>query len=207
MLEVRDLECARGGRSLFSGVGFALSGGELLRVRGANGSGKTTLLRTVAGLTRAERGTVLWGGTDVAASGDEFRGRLAFLGHQPALKDELTAAENVRYAAWLAGTPGSGQEVGEALARVGLRGRANLPARFLSQGQRRRVALARLALSGRLPLWILDEPFTALDTDAVGMLRGLLAEHLRAGGEVVLTTHQETELDGLAHQSIGLESR
>lgn len=207
MLAVRDLECARGGRSLFSGIGFSLSAGDLMRVRGPNGSGKTTLLRTLAGLTRAESGTVLWDGTDVAGMGDEFRARLAYLGHQPALKDELTVSENVRYAAWLGGTPAEDAEIAPALERVGLGRRANLPARFLSQGQRRRVAIARLALAARLPLWILDEPFTALDADAVAMLRALLREHLGAGGEVVLTTHQESELEGLEHASIGLESR
>jgi len=199
MLETSRLACERGGLRLFSDLGFSVSPGGLLRVRGANGSGKTTLLRALAGLTRPAAGDVRWRGE---AAGTEFRREMLFLGHAPAVKDELTVLENLQFSAQLAGL--ENPDCTGALDRLGIARLANLPVRHLSQGQRKRAALARLALSAGVPLWLLDEPFAALDDAGIAQLCELCAAHLAGGGMVVLTTHQEVPLAAAAAQSIEL---
>ena len=189
MLETSALACERGGLRLFSDLGFAVQAGGLLRVRGANGSGKTTLLRALAGLTRPAMGTVCWRGNPI---GDEFRREMLFLGHAPAIKDELTVLENLSFSAQLSELKDA--QFDGALKRFGIARLANLPARFLSQGQRKRAALARLALSSGVPLWLLDEPFAALDEDAIAAVSALCASHLAAGGMLVLTSHQDVPI-------------
>lgn len=189
MLETRGLACERGGQRLFSNLGFALQAGGLLRVRGANGSGKTTLLRALAGLTRPAEGTIHWRGNPI---GDEFRAEMLFLGHAPAIKDELTVIENLEFSAQLSGLDGA--VCSSALDRLGIARLAELPARYLSQGQRKRAALARLALSAAVPLWLLDEPFAALDEGAIAAVSALCAAHLAAGGMLVLTSHQDVPI-------------
>ncbi|MGC2518434.1 MAG: cytochrome c biogenesis heme-transporting ATPase CcmA [Burkholderiales bacterium] len=206
MLEVMDLECVRGGRTLFSGLGFALRSGELLLVTGANGSGKTSLLRIVCGLLAPARGEVRWRGEDIRRLREEFWRQIVYIGHANAIKDDLTAAENLMMACTLAGLPVNAEEARAALRRLGLAGCEELPARVLSQGQRRRVALTRLALGQALPLWILDEPFTALDATAVNCVRDLIAQHVARGATVMYTTHQEAQIAAAVSLRIHLES-
>jgi len=202
MLETRTLACERGGLSLFSDLSFSLERGGMLRVRGSNGSGKTTLLRTLAGLTRPSAGTVHWRGSPID---DDYRGEMLFLGHAPAVKDDLTVAENLVYALRIGGFVPSGAQCERALECLDIVRLAALPARVLSQGQRRRVALARLALAARVPLWLLDEPFTALDAAGIAAVSGLCAGHLASGGLLVLTSHQEVDISAQTMQSMELQ--
>jgi len=201
MLETMALACERGGLRLFSDLGFALHAGGLLRVRGANGSGKTTLLRTLAGLTRPAAGEVRWRGAGIA---DDYRSEMLYLGHAAALKDELTVAENLRFSARLSGQDCSAAAAAAALDALGIRRLADLPARFLSQGQRKRAALARFALAPRAALWLLDEPFAALDDEAIARVSALCAAHLAAAGMLVLTSHQEIPIDAPDARAIDL---
>ena len=200
MLETTELACERGGLRLFSNLSFSLGPGGLLRVRGANGSGKTTLLRTLAGLTRPAAGAVRWRGNPI---GDDYRGEMLFLGHAPAVKDELTVLENLEFSARLSGLREPGCE--KALEQLGIARLAGLPARYLSQGQRRRVALARLALSASIPLWLLDEPFAALDNAGIAQVSALCSAHLAGGGILVLTSHQDVAIASATTQSIELQ--
>ena len=194
MLEARHLECTRGERRLFTGLSFKLGRGQLLRVAGANGSGKTSLLRIMCGLVAPSAGELRWNGNPIRAEREEYSRNLVFVGHLNALKDDLTALENLQVSAALAGKPADAERMLAALERFGVAHCAELPSKVLSQGQRRRVALARLALAPAAPLWILDEPFSALDVAAVVELERLLASHLASGGMVVLTTHQEVQV-------------
>jgi heme exporter protein A len=193
MLEVLDLSCRRGDRLLFSGLGFELPAHTLLHVRGRNGSGKTTLLRALCGLLQPDAGVIRWRGEPVTELGDDFNRELLYFGHLNGIKADLTGLENLRVAATLDQDPVTDAVIIAALAQIGLAGFEDLPTRMLSQGQKKRVALARLILS-KAPLWILDEPFTALDTDAVALLEALIAGQVASGGAVVLTTHQEVAL-------------
>jgi len=187
-LEARDLACSRGPATLFRDVSFAVSSGEWLAVRGPNGSGKTTLLRCVAGLTRVDRGQVLWDGE--AAAGARFHASLLYAGHLPGIKDDLSAEENLQSALGLRAIAASGPAIRDALAEVGLEKRRRLPARRLSAGQRRRIGLARLMLDPAR-LWALDEPLTALDDEGQRLFGRLLERHLAAGGLALLATHHD----------------
>jgi heme exporter protein A len=193
MLEVFDLACRRGDRQLFSGLSFDLEPGTLLHVRGRNGSGKTTLLRALCGLFSPDAGEIRWNGEDNRRLGDDYRADLLYFGHLNGIKSDLTGIENLRVAATLNGDEPDEGQLWSALEQMGLMGFEDLPTKLLSQGQKKRVALARLLVSNA-PLWILDEPFTALDLDAVDLLQMLIARHVDNDGMVVLTTHQEVPL-------------
>lgn len=195
MLQAHGLACVRGDRRLFSGVDLAVAPGQWLQVEGANGAGKTSLLRILAGLSPAAEGHIEWEGRPVAEVRDDFHARLLYLGHAPAIKDDLSALENLQTAAAVGGRPLDEATALAALRRIGLKGREDLPSRVLSQGQKRRVALARL-LCGQARLWILDEPFVALDVGAVDMLCGILDEHIGRGGMLIFTSHQAVQLKG-----------
>ncbi|VWX55622.1 heme exporter subunit; ATP-binding component of ABC superfamily [Burkholderiales bacterium 8X] len=188
-LQFRDLRCVRGDRAVFGGLDLDIPAGRLLRVTGPNGAGKTSLLRMICGLLLPARGEVRWHGQRIDAVREDFHRHLVHLGHAAALKDDLTAGENLRAAARLSGLDPDAAEVESALAASGLRGHTGLPVRSLSQGQRRRVALARLVLAKSNRLWVLDEPFNALDAAASAWLVQLVIAQVRRGAVVVLTTH------------------
>jgi heme exporter protein A len=195
-LQIRSLSCTRGDRTLFRALDFELGPGELLYVKGHNGSGKTTLLRALAGLLLPEQGEILWAGRNIRGLREEYARHLLYLGHLNGIKGDLTAVENLRIGAVLDGYDLSEARAWELLGEIGLKGHEDLPSKHLSQGQKRRVALARL-LANDARLWILDEPFTALDVAAVDLLQSVIRRHVAAGGMAVLTTHQEVAmLDG-----------
>ncbi|MCG5538780.1 MULTISPECIES: cytochrome c biogenesis heme-transporting ATPase CcmA [unclassified Halorhodospira] len=198
-LRVEHLACRRGEEFLFEEVSFALGPGELLFVRGRNGSGKTTLLRTLCGLTEPARGRIHWLDQEVRRLDDRARRQMLYVGHRDAVKDELTPLENLQVHQGLRGESSSLDERLDALEQAGLAGREDIPVRYLSQGQRRRTALARLLLSPAR-LWILDEPLTALDRRAVAWLFERIAGHLQHGGLVITTSHQS--IDGLPEPRI-----
>ncbi|WP_119002579.1 cytochrome c biogenesis heme-transporting ATPase CcmA [Salmonella enterica] len=210
MLEARDLYCERDERTLFRGLSFTVDAGEWVQVTGGNGAGKTTLLRLLTGLARPDGGEVYWQGEpgkttllrlltglarpdggEVYWQGeplrrvrDSFHRSLLWIGHQPGIKSRLTARENLHFF-----HPGDGARLPEALAQAGLAGFEDVPVARLSAGQQRRVALARLWLT-RAALWVLDEPFTAIDVNGVARLTRRMAAHTAQGGMVILTTHQ-----------------
>ncbi len=193
-LQACQLTCMRGNRSLFRGLDFTLDAGVALRVTGSNGSGKSSLLRMLCGLAFPAGGEVRWQGRNIRTVREEFGAALLYLGHANGVKDDLLAWENVVVAGTLAGRPVNREAACAALASVGLERQACLPTLALSQGQRKRVALARLQLSGDAPLWILDEPFAALDAAAIDALTVTLEAHLARGGQLVYTTHQPVAL-------------
>jgi heme exporter protein A len=195
MLSVSDLSCIRGDQTLFSGVSFDLNPGQWLHLEGANGSGKTSLLRIVTGFTPPDQGRVCWKGRPLADAPEAFHADLLYLGHALALKDELTALENLQADAAIAGRRFVPTDAVAALQRLGLRGRTRLPVRVLSQGQKRRVALARLMLH-RAPLWVLDEPFVALDAQAQTLVADAISAHVQQGGMALFTSHQPLDLQG-----------
>ena len=203
MLQAHDLAACRGEATLFSGIGFSLAPGCALVVSGANGSGKTTLLRILAGVTHATQGTLAWRGTPVRPFEPGLRAEALFIGHVPALKDELTAEENLASLTSLHGTRAEPAALAAALAVWTLTRQRALPARVLSQGQRRRIGLARLSLLTRT-LWLLDEPATALDDAGIATLRTVIATHLAGGGIAVIATHQELALPAGATQPLRL---
>ena len=188
MLEAHNLAARRGLARLFSGLSFRVGAGEALVVTGANGTGKTTLLRMLAGLSSPAEGEIRWNGTPAAPFDPALRAALAFAGHLPSLKDELSAEENLASLVTLAGDVVSSATIRDALDNVALTRQRSLPARVLSQGQRRRIGLARLSLLPR-PLWILDEPVTALDAAGTELLARIVAGHLAKGGLAVAATH------------------
>ena len=204
ILDVVNLSCARGDRTLFRGLSFALAPGELLHVTGRNGSGKTTLLRTLCALTRPFEGEIRWGGASVRALGDEYRAQLAYVGHLNGIQGELTPPENLRASAELAGGA-NGDRIDAALERVALEAYDEFPAKILSQGQKRRLALARLLVVAR-PLWVLDEPLSALDVHSVEVMTGVLAAHLNGGGMIILTSHQALDVEARTLRMLSLDS-
>ena len=206
MLEIIGLGCLRGERRLFANVSFTLEPGGLIWIQGGNGSGKTTLLRTLCGLTQAMAGEVRWRGKAIQSWGEDYRRALTYIGHANGLKEELSAQENLLVAARLDGQPASRIEVAGALQGMGLAGREHLPVKFLSQGQRRRAALARLKLAQPRPLWLLDEPFNALDTHGVEGVRKIMEDHLAQGGMIALTSHQEVGVQTADPQTLRLDA-
>jgi len=203
MLEVSNLACSRGDHRLFSELSFKLDFGQIMQVQGANGSGKTSLLRTLCGFIIPDEGEISWRGESTRDLAEEFYAEMMYLGHLNAIKDELSALENLCISSGLSGTDLGEKVAVEALARMGLRGRELLPTKVLSQGQRRRVALARLLVS-EAKLWVLDEPLTALDVGAVSLIQELIAEHLTQQGMVIFTTHQPLQVAGMEMRSITL---
>ena len=200
MLQAIDLECVRGERCLFQGLDIELGPGQCLHIAGDNGAGKTSLLRILAGLLSPTKGKVRWRGQDIAHSREEYGSELAFVGHLNGIKDDLTVLENVRFEAAVRGLDVGVEEAREALARLGLEGFDEVVVRHLSQGQRRRVALARLCSASPARLWILDEPFNALDARAIETVYALLQTHLATGGIAVLTAHQKVDLPSSAQR-------
>ncbi|HZZ93253.1 MAG TPA: cytochrome c biogenesis heme-transporting ATPase CcmA [Usitatibacter sp.] len=187
-LEARALGCSRGPARLFRDVSFEARAGEWVALRGPNGSGKTTLLRCAAGLAHADAGETFWNGVSTAREREAFRACLLYAGHLPGIKDDFSAEENLQAALGLRGVAVEGAALRSALETVGLAARRRLPARRLSAGQRRRIGLARLALDPA-PLWMLDEPLTALDDEGQALFGRLLARHLGCGGLAVISTH------------------
>jgi len=205
MLEGKDLACVRGDRTLFTRLDFTLGAGELLLVQGTNGSGKTSLLRMVCGLLTPAYGEIRWNGKRIDREREDYHAELAYFGHMPAIKEELSALENLDIACRLAGQPASLDDAKDALEHLGLAHCLELPTKALSQGQRRRVALARLMLA-KARLWVLDEPLTALDVGAARLVQTLIGTHLRAGGMALLTTHQPIAVDGIEPKLLQLSA-
>lgn len=203
MLEAIDLGCVRGDRRLFSDVDFALAPGTLLQVQGPNGSGKTSLLRMICGMLAPAEGEIRWQGANIRSLGEEYFTSLTYVGHRNGLKEELTPDENLRFTSGLAGIPISRVEAKNALATMGLAGRENLPARLLSEGQRRRTALARLLIC-RTSVWVLDEVLTSLDSSAVRFVTSLIEGHLNKGGIAVVATHHELALAADSYRRLDL---
>ena len=203
MLQTQNLAARRGEALLFSGVSFSLVAGTALLIGGPNGSGKTTLLRILAGLTEPAEGTLAWRGEAVHPFDPRLRAEALFIGHAPALKDELSALENLASLASLHGGDAGSERLREALAKWSLSRQRSLPARVLSEGQRRRIGLARLSLVPRA-LWLLDEPATALDDAGVNSLCAAVAAHLADGGIAVIASHQQLALPVAASRSLRL---
>ena len=206
LLRASGLQCVRGDRRVFDGIGFDLSNGCLLQVSGANGSGKTSLLRMACGLLQPAAGIIQWNGRSLGELGEDYGSSVAYIGHLNAVKDELRVGETFRLGARLSGASDPEASVAAALHEFGFGGLEHLPCRFLSQGQKRRLALARLRLSGSQAIWILDEPFAALDPAGVAVVTLVLEEHLARGGLALLTTHQDVPVAAPNLQRIGLQA-
>lgn len=195
-LEARAISCIRGERELFSGLHLQVFAGQCLHIRGENGVGKTSLLRLLTGLASPDSGEVLWNGHPIKKEASEYHSKLLFLGHRDALKEDLSAIENLRMYTAIDGIALSERDAFSALWRFGLKGREDLPVNYLSAGQKKRVLMARM-VTRRAQVWILDEPFNALDSHAAQELQGLIAEHLEGNGLVLLTSHQPLAIPGL----------
>jgi heme exporter protein A len=203
MLSIHDLACERGERLLFRNLDFELATGEALLVRGGNGRGKTSLLRILCGLSLPAAGAVRWRGEPIGKVHEQYGREMAYIGHANGIKDDLTPLENLRLAAALGGRDLDNATAMAALERVGLSRCLDFPARVLSFGQRRRVALAGLMTAGAL-LWILDEPLTGLDVQGVAMVEQMIRDHVVAGGLVIMTTHQPLALDGVTPRTLSV---
>ena len=188
---------------MFSGLSFSAPPGTWVQVTGPNGSGKTSLLRIISGLLEPAEGDVRWKGEKIRALGEEYFADLTYLGHRPGVKDDLTAIENLRCSCGLTGVDISAEAAEQVLQHVGLDGREQLPARLLSEGQRRRLALARLGVV-RTTLWVLDEILTSLDQAAVALVQSLITQHLENGGIAIVATHQNLDLSAGSFQRIQL---
>lgn len=195
MLTASNLSLSRGDRRLFSSVSFTLESGQWLHLEGDNGVGKTSLLRLLCGLISLEEGEIRWKKQNTVDNPEVFRADLAYLGHQLALKQDLSPLENLLTDAAVSGRELSVTDAMAALSQMGLRSREHLPVRVLSQGQQRRSALSRLIVSSAA-LWVLDEPFVALDAAAQNVLAGVINAHLSRQGMVLLTSHQAVSLAG-----------
>lgn len=192
-LSVNNLGCIRGERILFKNLSFDLNSGKLLYVKGENGSGKTTLLRTLSGLSTPEVGDILWNAQKIKTLAEDYYGQVLYIGHLPGIKDDLTTVENIQFSISLSGYRASREQALNALDALGIGRCADLPARVLSQGQKRRIALAQLWLQDepkQIPLWILDEPFTALDAAMINKLTQHIQSFVENGGMVIFTSHQ-----------------
>jgi len=186
----------RGERELFSGLNLQLFPGECLHIRGENGVGKTSLLRLLTGLSSPDAGQILWAGKSIKEDAQTYHQELLFLGHRDALKEDLTAIENLRMYAAIDGVDLTDEAALQVLWRFGLRGREDLPVNCLSAGQKKRVLMARMVCR-RAQIWILDEPFNALDVQAVQELLDLIVDHVANNGSVVLTSHQPLSIANL----------
>ncbi len=204
LLTLQGVSCQRGSRSIFSNLSLQLSAGQALQIKGANGAGKTSLLRLAAGLLSPTSGALNYLGESVLSNPHVYRSELLFLGHQSAVKSQLTALENLLHCVD-SRHHFCEQEVMSALAEVGLAGYEDLPCSTFSAGQKRRVALAMLLLS-RARVWLLDEPFTAIDKKGVKLLEKWMLAHLAKGGGIILTSHQDVELPGLTTIDLREES-
>ena len=194
-LHLQNLACMRGGKTLFTDLSVVLEPGHLLRITGSNGAGKSSLLRMLCGLLTPSMGSIQWGASAIDTDRDFFHTQLIYLGHTPALKGDLSAEENIIAAGSLSGDVITSSMARAALVSSGLGHLASKLARTFSQGQKQRVALARLQLAQDKPLWLLDEPFNALDQDANEALQALIQGHLSRGGMVALSSHQVVALD------------
>ena len=203
MLQGSDLVCVRGDRRLFRDINFSLGSGGLMQVSGPNGSGKTSLLRMLCGLSRPAHGEISWCGKNIHSLGEVYNRAMTYLGHLAGAKEDLTVIENLRISSALAGVEINKNKALAALQYIGLNGRELLPVKVLSQGQKKRVALARLLVCDT-KLWILDEPLVALDVHAIKLVKELLENHLALGGLVVMTTHQEIEIAASAIKRLQL---
>jgi heme exporter protein A len=203
MLQGISLACVRGDRELFKDISFSLEAGGLLQVRGPNGSGKTSLLRMLCGLSNPAAGEIHWCGNTIRSLEGDYLAVVTYIGHLSGTKDDLTVIENLCISSALAGFEISMAQASEALQYMGLGGRETLPVKVLSQGQRRRVALARLLVC-KTSLWILDEPLVALDVAAVKLIQELLEHHLQQGGMIVMTTHQEIDVPAISMTQLQL---
>jgi heme exporter protein A len=192
-LEVDKVHVWRGERHVLKGVSLQLRPNELLHISGPNGAGKTTLLRVVTGLLRPEQGAVSWQGRSIQVARSDYQAALAYGAHEPALKADLTALENLRFSVGLKRRI-SAAELNAALERTGVSGCANLPTRVLSAGQRRRVTMARI-LAMQAPLWLLDEPFANLDAEGSALVSQLLQAHVLAGGLALVVAHHDIALN------------
>jgi len=192
-LIVADLTCQRGYNELFSNLSFELNSGEILKISGANGSGKTSLLKIIAGLNSAESGRLTINNNKVGSY--EYQSDIFYLGHLPALSPELHCKENLDYLTQL-NNSSSNQALDEALTNVGLKNFENEYAANLSAGQKRRIVLSALFIT-QSKVWLLDEPFTALDSDGINVIEAQITKHCNNNGICVLTTHQECNLPGL----------
>ena len=203
-LQGRDLSVRRGAELLFKALNFDLHPGQLVWLRGSNGSGKTSLLRVIAGLAKPEAGRLSWSGLPHVQSPD-FLSRLLYMGHNNALKDDLTAYEALDFLARLHNRSFSVDRLEAALRRMGIFHRRRLQVKALSQGQRRRVALARLALEDKPGFWVLDEPFDALDDAGLSVVQELFRDNVRRGGTVLFTSHIPVPSEGLAVLELSLQ--
>ncbi|WP_374563886.1 cytochrome c biogenesis heme-transporting ATPase CcmA [Nitrosomonas sp.] len=203
MLQGINLACVRGDRELFREINFSVEAGCLMQVSGPNGSGKTSLLRMLCGLSNPAAGEIRWRNTPIRELEGEYYADMTYIGHLSGTKDDLTVSENLRISSALTGVEISVSQATEALNFIGLGGRDHLPAKVLSQGQRRRVALARLLVC-KTALWILDEPLVALDVTAVQMIKEILERHLQQGGVIVMTTHQEIDITASSKMQLHL---